>query len=399
MSGKSCALLLCLQLGTVASVVIGCVHQATAPPKPPSPSPPPFIAYPQKLVLNGDEVHVPFDLEGFIPVLKFTLPDGTRARMVLDTGAGCVVITPELAASMHLTTRPSPAGSYRDAGGTFTPTGIASVRQIQIRAARFENFDAAMARLPYLDALLGWPLFYGTLLTIDYSGRQIVLKRGSLPEPDGQRILPLRIDNGEVFAKATLAGRETWLELDTGCGLGAVALTRATSANVSWVSPLATTTGSAASGSYTLKLGRLQGDLTLGRYRFVQPLAAVGDAFPCDMLGADALANFTVTLDLHNLRARFERQPDNATEFRFGPFLDCGFGCDLRSQPVKVISVLPGGDAEHAGLRAGDLLLTVDGRPAAEGLSNHGGQDPYVVELQRGDGKMKLSFPPTKLVP
>ena len=75
-----------------------------------------------------------------------------------------------------------------------------------------------------------------------------------------------------------------------------------------------------------------------------------------------------------------------------------GFDCDLTSQPLKVTGILPGGEAESAGLQVGDLLLTIDGRPALEGMLSHVG-GAYAIELQRGERKATLTVPMTKLVP
>lgn len=152
----------------------------------------------------------------------------------------------------------------------------------------------------------------------------------------------------------------------------------------------------AAHGTIAEKLGRLGGDVTIGRYRFIQPIAGTNAGLRADILAAVGVANFTLTLDLHNMRVRLDRA--NADPIRSGPVLVSGFDCDLRDTSMKVLNVLPDSGADRAGLRAGDLLLTIDGKPAREGLFAHNDGD-YAVELSRDGRHMKLTFPMTTLVP
>ena len=397
MRGNRRSLFLFFRLGIVVGTAAGCGKPAQQPPLEPAQSPP-LVASPRQVVLDGDEVHVLFELDGNIPVVKFTAPDGTQRRLMLDTGANALVMSPELATACHLTTRPA-SSTYEDASGSGTLAGIARIIAFKIGAARFEDFDASLIDLRNgYDALLGWPMFADELLTIDYPRRQLVLTHGSLPEPDGKRILRIRNEHGCLMVPTTLEGRETWLALDTGCGGAPIGFTTVGATNVSWVSPLVVIRNYAASALIWEKVGRLRGDLMLGQYRFVQPIASTTDQLQVGVLGAAILANFTVTLDLHDLRVRFDRAANDSPEFRFDFMWDNGFLCDWRSQPPKVSDLLPGGEAEHAGLRAGDVLVRIDGHSAAEGLAHHSGPNPLSIEVQRGDKKLTLAIPLTTVV-
>jgi len=318
--------------------------------------------------------------------------------MTLDTGSDAVLVTPGFVAAGGLATRPSNR-SHRDASGTWAGTPVATMDTLELGAVRFEDFDADVVGLHIgSDALLGWPLWRDVLLTIDYPGQMLILKPGGLPAPDGKRVLPLRFDHDRLMVQATLDGREMWLNLDTGFGSGdSVDLTSTRAAEVAWASPAVPTIAAHTPGGAVVnKVGRLKGDLVLGRYRFVQPIAGTNGGIAVDVLGAWALANFTLTLDLRNMRAQFDR-PSEAP-IRTGAEFVAGFDCDLTSQPLKVTGILPGGEAEGAGLQVGDLLLTIDGRPALEGFLSHAG-GAYTIELQRGQRKASLTVPMTKLVP
>jgi len=356
------------------------------------------VQSPRRIVFDAAEVQVPIELATFTPVVAFTSADGVRRRMTLDTGSNAVMVTPGLVAACRLATRPSNR-SHRDASGTWAGTPVARLDKLELGAVRFEDFDADVVGLHVgSDALLGWPLWRDVLLTIDYPRQMLILKRGSLPGPDGKRVLPLRFEHDQLMVQVTLDGHEMWLNLDTGYGSGdSVDLTPARAAEVAWVSPAVPTVAAhTPGGAVVQKVGRLKGDLVVGCYRFVQPVAGTNDGIAVDVLGAWALANFTLTLDLRNMRVQFDR-PSEAP-IHTGPVTVAGFDCDQTSQPLKVTGILPGGKAESAGLQVGDLLLTIDGRPALEGLLSHLG-GPYAVELQRGERKATLTVPMTLLVP
>lgn len=65
---------------------------------------------------------------------------------------------------------------------------------------------------------------------------------------------------------------------------------------------------------------------------------------------------------------------------------------------VWVVSVLPGGHAQAAGVRAGDLLLAADGRPLAGtlGLEDElrGARGPLALLVRRGADLLTVSLPP-----
>lgn len=357
-----------------------------------------FVRSPNHIVLASSTVRIPIELVTYMPVLSITTDDGIKRRMILDTGADSVLITSGMAAALRATTRPSDR-TFRDASGTGSGEGIAAVNALDLGAARFEDFDADEAKLyAGADALLGWPLWRNLLVTIDYPGRVLVLTQGSLPEPDGKNVLRLEFDQDRLMVLATLEGRETWLNLDTGWGVGdVVELTDATAARVEWASPAVPTMATdTAQGRALQKLGRLSGDLVLGRYRFVRPLAGTNGGLSADLVGAVALAKFVVTLDLKNMRVRLDRPTDEPIAPE--PVFVAGFDCELRSSPLKVIGVLAGSEAERVGLRVGDLLLTVDSKPALDGLLAHDGGD-FELEVERAGERMNMTVPMTKLVP
>jgi C-terminal processing protease CtpA/Prc len=82
------------------------------------------------------------------------------------------------------------------------------------------------------------------------------------------------------------------------------------------------------------------------------------------LLGNNVLERFVLTLDYGHQRVTFEP----------GPYFDrprpadrSGLGLSRgRDGALRVEGVIPGSPAERAGLRPGDELIAIDGRPAAE---------------------------------
>jgi hypothetical protein len=357
-----------------------------------------FTVSPRHITLAAAQVRLPIELVTGMPVISFQAADGSRHQLYLDTGADSAVFSPDLVAAQRLTSHPSARISH-DPSGTRGGLQCVSVPALDLGVVRFERFDADVETLyAGTDGLLGWPLYQALLVTIDYPRRTVVFTQGDLPPPDGKDVLPLRFEENRFLIPVTLEDRDLWLLLDTGWGNGSqIELTAAQTQGLQWASPpVPSMASNTATGRITEKLGRLAGELRIGRHRVTQPIVGTNEGQWFGVLSALTLENFVLTLDLHNHRVRLERT--SAEPIRHGPLNVAGFSCDLTSKPLKVTEVLPGGQAERLGLRAGDLLLKINGQSALNGLMSSTG-DTYHIELHRGEQSITLDVPMTPLVP
>lgn len=357
-----------------------------------------FQREPRHIQLATDEVRLPIDFITGMPIITFQAEDRSRHRLILDTGSDSVVISPALVAACGLKTRASNR-SQNDPAGRHEGLLAARVPQLNLGQVSFEDFDADVAQIfAGCDALLGWPLYRALLVTIDYPNGAIIFTQGDLPPPDGKDILPLRLEQDRLEIEANLGGHDYWMAFDTGWGNGSrVQLDAGQAKSLEWASPpvpmMLTNT---AGGRVAESLGRLKDDLVLGRHRIVQPIAGSNEGHWVAIVGAMTLREFTVTLDLRHLRVRLARQ--STEPIHCGPVRVAGFSCDLTSNPLKVIEVLPGSQAERAGLRLDDLLTTINGQPALDGLLSNTADD-FAIELRRGEQTISLKVPMTVLVP
>ena len=139
-------------------------------------------AVPPRRIELAAPVEVPLALEANLPILEARVNGQGPFRFGIETGAGFVVISPELAAKLALkrTGGPDDSPEYH-------------VDRLDIGAAAFHDFPVSALRVaqPGIDGVLGLPLYRDLLLTIDYPNSRARFERGSLPAADGQTVLAL----------------------------------------------------------------------------------------------------------------------------------------------------------------------------------------------------------------
>jgi hypothetical protein len=154
--------------------------------------------------------------------------------------------------------------------------------------------------------------FPGYLVTFDYPGKRITIKKGSLDSADGQTTFGYDDKENVPSVPLKLAGYDARVHLDTGSTDGL----SVPSAMLKIV-PLASAPKEASSvkligREFAVSTAQVKGSLEIGKYKFDAGEvrfsdARGGSASPTGTLGYLVLRDFIVTLDSKNRLIRFER--------------------------------------------------------------------------------------------
>ena len=88
------------------------------------------------------------------------------------------------------------------------------------------------------------------------------------------------------------------------------------------------------------------------------------DADRHTVIGSRILENFAVTLDQKNSRVRFARK--DTSPIVPPPYRLVGFRLQREEEGFVVWGVMPGSPAQRAGIKNGDIVVTINDKPVAE---------------------------------
>jgi hypothetical protein len=158
-----------------------------------------------------------------------------------------------------------------------------------------------------VDGILGFGLFAGCLLTLDYPGNVVRMAPGELPPADGREVIAFTRDRGIPTARITVAGREMDAHVDAGF-MGGIALPEAEAAALPLLSPPKVVGRARTLGnSFEIKAAPLDGDVAIGGLVLARPTVEFQPVFPMANVGARVLRDLVVTFDQKNGRMKMRR--------------------------------------------------------------------------------------------
>jgi hypothetical protein len=336
---------------------------------------------------------------------------GGHGWWLLDSGYECSVLDSTAARAASIaTTAPektrAPGGAINQARATGIALGVSGeeYRPDSVAVVPIAQLSPVVGRV--ITGILGHDFFERHVVTIDYAARTVRLARpeGWVP-PAGATVLPVWIEASEPFVPGTLwvAGRTVpaKLKLDTGSlsGLGLNGSFVAQNRLIPNGWPRRPVGGIAVGGTTRNFVGRID-SMAFGGVIVPAPVAGwsedltrVGDA---GTVGAPMLSRFRVTFDYARRRLLLEPTAEASQRETWeaaGMFVG-----RIPDGPVIVAQVMPDTPADSAGIAAGDVLRSVDGREATalglDALRTHfrqpGRTDTLVVSRDGKERTLRL---------
>ena len=296
------ALLLCM--AAAAAVLTHRSHESQAAP------PPTLVDVPE------DGVTLPMKDYGGRPVVDVRIGDKGPYAFILDTGASITVLDLELQKELALS---SPEGVHAGTPGTTASPLIVTVPLLHVDRATIGGFMAAVMPLAEYFKTPGAPRgvlsassFPGCLVVFDYPGKQITIRKGSLPAADALTVFAYGSDQHLPALPVRIAGQETFVHLDTGSG-STLTLPRKFLGELPLKSkPVDSGVARLPGGTFPVSAAAVDGEIAIGSFKLELPEVRFSD----ERLGADLgpgnigypiLKDFVVTLDSKNRRIQLLR--------------------------------------------------------------------------------------------
>lgn len=306
------------------------------------------------------------------------LVDGVRVngegpyRFLLDTGAqGAGRADVTLVQALNLP-QVGVAGASDGGGGGRRELPVHRIGTLEFAGLTFRDLDVVSrdynaggggGRGP-IAGVLGIGLFGEVLLTIDYGRSVLRIEPGALPGPDGRTVLALDPAEPVPTVDISLGGHTLKAHIDTG-SMGGITVGQVAADALTFVAP-PVTAGQArtVSGAFEVRQGQLAGDMILGSQTFARPTLGIMPHFRVGNLGGDFLRGQVMTLDMANHRVRFApTAAPAAPPRRYGLMMTPPAGGETE---LPLRGAAPGSPAEAGGLRAGDVIVSLNGVPVAE---------------------------------
>lgn len=325
------------------------------------------------------EVEVPFTLANGHIYVDVRMNGKGPLQMLLVAG-GANVMLPQTAQALGLKADPVPAAADANAPPAPALTRVASIDigglTIAGQAFAIVPLEAQLRRIEGMDhvaGLMGYELFKRFPTRIDYAQKKIVFYAPQQWKYRGSGVrVPISFNGHVPLVEGSLDGISGLFEIDAG-SRASLTLTspfadRNQLAQKYHASP-AITIGEGVEGPARARLARAT-LLKLGTVDVPAPLTLLSTATGGPLanpglagnVGFGVLRRFNVVFDYHDQQMWFEKNAafgDKDVQDRAGLWAERG------KDGITIVDVLANGPAATAGLKAGDIVKSVDGKPVA----------------------------------
>jgi predicted aspartyl protease len=370
---------------------------------------------------SGAHARIPFPLRNQHVWVRGRINDSDSLWIVIDTGASATVLDADLARSLGLRT-----GGRARAMGAGGPQEATLVKDVTVRLPGLSFHRPQMTALPLtavsgasprpLQVVVGHELFESCVVRLDYAaGIMDVWDAKNAPKDLAGVEIPLTFEQGHPYVdgvlhvpgRRPLSGR---FVLDTGSSLG-LAIHHQVAKRESLASAFPrtlATMGRGVGGEVRSIVGRATA-FTLGGLRFQAPVVvmqettsgAISAPGTIGNVGGQLLGRCRATFDYRGRRLRLEPAAgfDRPWEADMSGLVLLPSGKEW-----SVRAVNPDTPAAEAGIRAGDVLLALDGEPVErlelwtvrQKLQQEGRE--VRLDLRRGDERSTVTLRLRRLI-
>ncbi len=340
------------------------------------PAPPP-----RDFGIAGDapSTSVPFELSNNHIFVEVKLA-GRALTLFVDTG-GLNIVTPELARELGLAVSGEIEG--RGTGDQKVDIGVTQIARVEIGDAFLENQSFYVVPLGSLSqvegrpapGVVGYEVFRRFVARIDYDEQQLTLSDPQRFTYQGPGVaVPFTFDDHTPRIEAEVDGLRGWFDLDTGARSSltlAAPFAKAHDLEAKYAPRFTATSGWGVGGATRSRLARAK-RLRIAELEISEPvtllsLQQAGAFSATDVagnIGGGVLKRFDLTLDYVHQRIYFEPNSQFAARDVFDR---SGLWLNDLGDALEVMDVTAGGPAERAGVRVGERVRAIEGKPVGAG--------------------------------
>ena len=353
------------------------------------------------LVFAGDSVELSMKKPGMHSNVKVDLGDGELRDFVIDTGAQVNVIGSAIAEKLGFevvgeTEVGAPGGPQVQADIVKIPLVVAG--DLRIENGEFVTVDFAAISASGMQGILGMGLFKEYLLTLDAGVERAIVSRSELAA--GQPgVVSLDDSDGHLAIEMTIGDVVVPAHLDTG-------------ATVEFTLPLEmkdelplstggqhTAQARVVGGPRNVSMARLEDSIRFAGLTYENPrVGFIDPSPPVGLIGNHVLDQVVLSIDQKNKLVGMQKSEAGTKKVSSRRRLGISFRGMPGGSVLSVGGVESGSIAEKAGFLAGDVMLTLNGKPteeydmAALGAL-FGGSESLRFEVDRDGISRKIEIP------
>jgi hypothetical protein len=328
---------------------------------------------------------LPFEYQARHVWLRASVNGGPPADFIFDTGASITVIDSAYAARIGLRTEGLQQGQGAGATGSASFAALSSLTVagadgdgIEVKEARVAVLNVNSILAPYFwrecAGVIGFDFINRFVNELDFDARRLTLHDPKTFQYTGQgTAIPVTLAGHTPVVTMKLDGEITGdFRVDVGSGSTVDLHTPFVKRHdlMTRAGRGVELMGGGFGGTFTTRMVRMK-KLEIGPYSWADPLVslsqATAGAFTSEdyagNIGNRLLERFKVTLDYE--RRQMWLEPGKLYPRR-DPMSRSGIQLVRYADTVKVAAVLAGSAAARAGLAAGDVAVTLDGKPILE---------------------------------